>query len=102
VWLTWDLEREGKRRVGKDNMSIGPKTTTGFTYEYQVACMISFIVLACMAHGYGFLVMIFHWHGGLPGLTMVFPSLAISYVSKVLWVLYFFFHFVLIFLMVLG
>jgi len=47
--------------------------------------MISLLFLACMAHACGFLVMIFHWLGVIPGLTMVFPSLSISWIAMVLW-----------------
>jgi len=32
--------------------------------------MISSLVLACMAHACGLLVMIYHWHGGWSILTM--------------------------------
>lgn len=56
---------------------------------YRVACMFSSLVLACMAHACGLLVMIYHWHGGLPKLTMDLPSLAISWVAMVLWVHFF-------------
>jgi len=52
--------------------------------------MISLLFLACMTCECGFLVMICHWLGGLPGWTMVLPSLAISWIAMVLWVLYLF------------
>jgi len=48
--------------------------------------MISLIVLVGMVYACGYLVMIFHWHGGLPGLTVVFPSIATSWIGMVLWV----------------
>ena len=41
--------------------------------------------------------MICHWHGGLPGLTMDLPSLAISWITMVLWVYFFVFWLVLMF-----
>ena len=48
--------------------------------------MFSLLVLACMAHECGFLVMIYHWHGGLHRFTTNFPSLSISQIAMVLWV----------------
>ena len=48
--------------------------------------MFSSLVLACMPYACGLLVMIYHWHGGLPRLTMDFPSLSISRIAMVLWV----------------
>jgi len=49
--------------------------------------MFSLLVLACMAHACGFLAMICHWHGGFPGLTLVFRSLSISWIAMALGVL---------------
>ena len=49
--------------------------------------MFSSQVLACMEYACGFLVMICHWHGGLPRMTMVLPSLVTSRIDMVLWVL---------------
>jgi len=43
--------------------------------------MFSSLVLACMAYACSFLVMICHWHG------VDFPSLSISWIAMVLWVL---------------
>ena len=43
--------------------------------------MFSSLILACIAHACGFLVMICNWHGVLLGLTVDFPSLAISWIS---------------------
>ena len=57
-----------------------------FACGYRVACMVSLLFLACMAYACSFLVMIFHWHGGLPELTMDFPSLSVSLIAMVLWV----------------
>lgn len=53
--------------------------------------MISLLVLACMEYSCGFLVMIYHWHGGIPGLTMDLLSVAISWIVTVLWVYFLFF-----------
>jgi len=44
-----------------------------------------------MAYVCGLLVMICHWNGGLPGLTVDFHSLAISLIVMVLWVYFFVF-----------
>ena len=46
--------------------------------------MFSLLVLACMAYACGFLVMICHWHGGFPGLTVDLPSLSISWIAMVI------------------
>jgi len=51
--------------------------------------MFSSLVLACMAYACGLLVMIYHWHGGFPRLTVEFPNLAISWIAIVLWVYFF-------------
>ena len=48
--------------------------------------MFPSLVLACMTHACGFLVMIYHLHGGLPGLTEFLPNLSISWIAMVLWV----------------
>jgi hypothetical protein len=86
-----DLEQEGKGRAGKHKRTSGSTTTTGFFLQVP-SCMYDFLlVLACMAYACGFLVMICHWHGGFPGLTVVFPSLSISWIAMVLWVFSFFF-----------
>jgi len=53
---------------------------------------------SCMAYACGLLVIIFHWHGGMPGLIMDLLSLLISWIAMVLWVLLFFFWLVLMFL----
>lgn len=81
----------GQRKARKCKGKVGSTTTTRFLCRYRVARIISFLVLACMAHACGFLVMIFHWHGGLPRLTLVLPSLAISWIAMVLWVYLLFF-----------
>ena len=50
-------------------------------------CMCDFITRFGM-HGIacGFFFMIYHWHGGLPRFTVDLPSLAISWITTVLWV----------------
>ena len=45
------------------------------------------LVLAFMVYACGFLVMICYWHGGFPRLTVDFPSLSISWIAMVLWVI---------------
>ena len=87
----WYLEKEGIRISGKRKRTSRSTTTMGFAFRYQVACMISLLVLACMAHACGFLVMICHWYGGFPRLIVVFPSLAISRISMMLWDSFFLF-----------
>ena len=37
--------------------------------------------LTCMVYACGLLVMICHWHGGFPRLTVDFPSLDISWIA---------------------
>ena len=80
------LEQEGKGRVGKCKRTSGSTTTMGFSCRYRVACIISSLVLACMTHACGFLLMICHWHGGLIGLTMVLPRFSILWIAIVMWV----------------
>jgi len=63
-----------KEEKEKCKRTLGSTTTSGFSCRYQVACMISLLVL----HACGFLVMICHWHGGMPGLMVDFLSLSIS------------------------
>jgi len=63
VWHTWDLEQEGEGKVGNHKRTVRTIVIAGFSCRYRVACMISLLVLACMAHACGFLVMICHWHG---------------------------------------
>ena len=48
------------------------KSNIKFTCRYQVACMISSLVLACMAYACGFLVVICHYHGEWLGLIVNF------------------------------
>ena len=56
------------------------------------SCMYDFLAsFSCMAYACGLLVIIFHWHGGMPGLIMDLLSLLISWIAMVLWVLLFFF-----------
>jgi len=83
------LEKEGKGREGKYKTKLKLATTSGFACKYWVACMFSSLVLACMAYACGLLVMIYHWHGCLPILTVEFPNLAISWIAIVLWVYFF-------------
>ena len=77
VWNTWIFGEKGKLRVGKHKRTSRSKTTMSFSCKYQVACMISLLVLACMTYTCDFLVMTSHWHGGFPGLIVVFHSLFI-------------------------
>ena len=49
--------------------------------------MISLLVLACVAYACGYLVMIYHWHGGLSRLIVALPSLFISWIVVMLWLL---------------
>jgi len=53
--------------------------------------MFSSLGLACMAYTCDLLVMIFHWDGVLPRLTMDFASLSIFGITMVLWVYFFVF-----------
>ena len=62
---TLDLEKEGKGRARKCKGTLGSPTTMGFSCRYQVACMVSLLVLTYMPYACGYLVMICHWHGGL-------------------------------------
>jgi len=71
------LDQEGKGKARNHNMTSRSIATMSFFYKFQVACIFSSLVLVCMEHACGFLVIIYHWHGGLPGLTMGFPKLAI-------------------------
>jgi len=48
AWHTQDLEQERKEKVGKDKRKMRSVTAIGFSCMYQVACMISLLVLACM------------------------------------------------------
>lgn len=75
-----------KRKVGNFKRTVGSIATSVFACTYQVSRMILLLVLASLAHTSGFFVMIYSWHGGFPGLTMVFPSLSISWMTMVLWV----------------
>jgi len=47
-WHTLDLKKEGKGKVGKHKGTMGSTTTVGLLCRYQVACMVSLLVLACM------------------------------------------------------
>ena len=73
-----------RRKVGKRKGTTGSTSTYGFICRYQVACMVSLLFMACMAYACGLLVMICHMHGGFPGLTVVFPSLSISWITMVI------------------
>ena len=64
VWHTLILEQEVKGRVGKCKRKSRLAVKVGFSCRYQVACMFSSLVLACMTYACGLLVMIYHWHGG--------------------------------------
>ena len=46
-------------------------------YLQVPSCMYDVFGSFGMVYACGYLVMICHWHGGLPGLTVVFPSLSI-------------------------
>jgi len=70
------LGKERKGRGIKCKRTSKSIATKGFACKYQVACMSSLLVLACSAYACGFLVMIFHWHGGMPGLTVDFLALS--------------------------
>ena len=48
--------------------------------------MFSSLAFACMTYACGLLVMICHWHEGLPGLIVDLASLAISWITMVFWV----------------
>jgi len=85
------LEQEGKGIAGWRKRTSGSTTTTGFSCSYQVSCMFSSLILACVAYACGLLVMIYHCHGGLPRLTLDLPSLAIYEISMVLKVHFFVF-----------
>jgi len=60
VCNTWDFEKGGKIRSRKHKRTLGSIATIGFSCKYQVPCMISLLVLACMTHACGFLVMVCH------------------------------------------
>ena len=88
-WRSVAYFRFGARRktkVGMHKRTLESTTTSGFACRYRVACMISSLFLACMTYACGYLVMMYHWHGRFRGLTVVFPSLAISWIAMVLWV----------------
>lgn len=55
--------------------------------------MISSLVFACMAYACGVFVMICHWHGRLPGLTVDFLAFPFPGYPWSLWV-----YFLLVFL----
>ena len=71
-------------RAGKRRRTSGSAIKIGLLCRYRVACMVSLLVLECMVRACGFLVMSCHWHEELPRLTMVFPSLSISWIAMVL------------------
>ena len=60
------LDKEGKRGAGKCKWTLGSTDTMAFSCRYPASCMLSSLVLECMEYKYGLLVMIYHWHGGLP------------------------------------
>ena len=70
-WWWCKNEKIRKRKVEKRKGTGGSTITTGLLCRYRVACMISLLVLACMVHACGFLVICCHWHGDFPGLTVV-------------------------------
>ena len=70
VWHTWIFGARRQRKSRKVQEGIGINNYIGFSCKYRVACMLSSLVLACMAHACGFLVMIYYWHGGLPSLAI--------------------------------
>lgn len=90
-WIVGVLEKEGKGRARKCKRTSGLTTTMGFVCRYGVSCIISLIFFTCMAYACGFLVMIYHWHGGIPGLMVDLLSLAIFWITMVLWVSFLFF-----------
>jgi len=66
VWHTWILGARRKRKSKKVQQGIRISDYIIFSCKYRVVCMISSLVLASMAYACGFLVVIYHWHGGLP------------------------------------
>jgi len=54
----------------KEQEGINIKNYIKFSCRYRVACMIYSLVMICMAHACGFFVVIYHWDGGFPGLTV--------------------------------
>ena len=72
---TWILGARRQRKSRKAQEGIEISSYNSFFCKYRVACMFSSLVLACMAHACGFLVVICHWHGGLSGLTVDFLAL---------------------------
>ena len=70
VWHTWILGARRQRKNMKEQEGININNYIRFSCRHRVVCMIYSLVLACMEHACGFLVVIYHWHGGLPGLTM--------------------------------
>jgi len=70
VWHTWILGERRQRKNMKVQEGININNYIIFSCRYRVACMIYSLVLACMAHACGFLVVIYHWHGGFHILTV--------------------------------
>jgi len=48
VWNSWNLEQEGKGREEKHKRESESEITSGFSFKYQVACIISLLVFTCM------------------------------------------------------
>jgi len=71
------LEHEGNEKEEKHKRTSGLAATTIFSCRYHVTCMFSSRLFPCMAYACGLLVMIYHWHGGLPVLTV--DCLALSF-----------------------
>jgi len=49
------LEQDGKGREINHERTMGSEATTDFSCRYQVVCMFSSLVLACMAYACGFI-----------------------------------------------
>jgi len=75
VWHTWILGERRQRKSRKAQEGIGISNYIIFSCMYRDACMIYSLVLTCMSHARGLLVVIYHWHGGLPGSTVDCPTL---------------------------
>ena len=75
VWHNWILGSRRKRKSMKVQEGINISNYIRFSCKYRVECMISSLVLACMAYACGLLVMIYHWHGGISYIDRIFLAL---------------------------
>ena len=82
VYFGFGARRKRKIRKAQEDNEIN--NYSGFCLQ-----LLSFMYgsLTIFRHAFGYLVMICQFHGGLHGLTVVFPSLAISWIAMLLWVL---------------